>query len=308
MRIVKFMVAALVVVVIATIGFVYLAPEKATRFAFDVERQRAGLLRKQIELPGGLRYVYLEGGKGETLMLLHGFGANKDNFTRAARLLTPHYRVIMPDLVGFGESAHPQEADYSPQAQAVRLKALAQALGIKSLHLGGSSMGGQIALSYAALHPAEVKSLWLLDPAGIWTAPESELQKIIRETGRNPLMVKSEDDFVEVIAFVMSDPPFMPRPMLDVMAQERIQNFALEERIFEQIKADSVEKRVSGMVTPTLIVWGGNDRVINVATAEVLHKLMPNSKVVLMPGIGHLPMLERPEQSAEDYLRFRASL
>jgi pimeloyl-ACP methyl ester carboxylesterase len=96
--------------------------------------------------------------------------------------------------------------------------------------------------------------------------------------------------------------------MLDVMAKERIRNFALEERIFKQLGADSVEKRVTGLSTPTLIVWGEKDRVLNVGTAEVLHKLMPRSQVIVMPGIGHLPMIERPQQSADDYLRFRASL
>ena len=308
MRIAKLVAAALAVVVIAVVGFIYLAPEKATRFATNAERQRSGLVRKQVELPGGLLCVYLEGGQGEPLMLLHGFGADKDNFTRVARFLTPHFRVIVPDQIGFGESAHPQDADYAPIAQAVRLRALAQALGVQSLHLGGSSMGGHIALTYAALHPAEVKSLCLLDPAGVWTAPESELQKIIRETGHNPLMARSEDEFAGVLAFAMSDPPFIPRPMLNVMARERIQNFALEERIFKQLKADSVEERVTGMTTPALIVWGEKDRGINVATADVLHKLMPNSRVVIMPGVGHLPMIERPQQSSEDYLRFRSLL
>lgn len=305
MRTLKFIAAALAVVVIAAIGFVYLAPEKALRLAVDFDRQRSGLVRKQIDLPGGLRCVYLEGGAGEPLMLLHGFGADKDNFTRVARFLTPHYRVIAPDQIGFGESAHPQEADYAPIAQAERARALAQALGIRSLHLGGSSMGGQIALTYAALYPTEVKSLWLLDPAGVWTAPASEVRKIIEETGRNPLMARSEDEFGRVFAIVMSDPPFIPRPMLDVMARERIRNFALEDRIFKQVAADSVESRVTGLATPTLIVWGDKDRAINVATADVLHKLMPHSQVIIMPGIGHLPMVERPRQSAEDYLRFR---
>ncbi|MGZ5079439.1 MAG: alpha/beta fold hydrolase [Usitatibacter sp.] len=308
LRSVKFAVAALAVVVIAAIGFVYLAPEKALRLAVDFERQHAGLVRKQIDLPGGLRCVYLEGGEGEPLMLLHGFGADKDNFTRVARFLTPHYRVIAPDQIGFGESAHPQEADYSPTAQAERARALAQALGIRSLHLGGSSMGGQIALTYAALHPKEIKSLWLLDPAGVWSAPASEVRKIIEETGRNPLMARSEDEFGQVFAIVMSDPPFIPRPMLDVMARERIRNFALEDRIFKQVTADSVESRVTGLATPAFIVWGDKDRAIDVAAADVLHKLMPHSRVAIMPGIGHLPMIERPRQSAEDYLRFRASL
>ena len=308
MRIVKLALAALVLIVVGAVGFVYLLPEKATRFAIDAERWRSGLVRKGIDLPGGLRYAYLEGGQGEPLMLLHGFGANKDNFVRVARFLTPHYRLIVPDNIGFGESSHLPEADYAPPAQVERLRALARALGIKRLHLGGSSMGGHIAMTYAALYPTEVASLWLLDPGGVWSAPQSELRKIISETGRNPMLAKTEDEFAQLFSLVMSDPPFVLRPMLDVMARERIRNFTLEERIFKQLGADSVEERVTGLSTPALIVWGGQDRAIHVATAEVLHRLMPRSQVIIMPGIGHLPMIERPQQSADDYLRFRASL
>ena len=291
----------------AAVGFLYLAPETATRWAVASERKRAGLERKEIDLPGGLHYAYLEGGRGEPLMLLHGFGANKDNFVRVARFLTPHYRVVVPDHIGFGESAHPQDADYSPPAQAERLRALAQALGMQRLHLGGNSMGGQIALSFAALHPDDVRSLWLLDAAGVWSAPESEGRRIIRETGRNPLMARNEDEFAGIFAFVMNDPPFFPRPMLDVIAQERIRNFALEERIFEQLVADSIEARITGLAIPSLIVWGEQDRAVNVATADILHRLLPRSAVVVMPGVGHMPMLERPRQAAADYLRFRAN-
>lgn len=278
------------------------------RQALNAERSQAGLERKEIVLPDGLRYVYLEGGKGEPLLLLHGFGGNKDNFTRAARYLTPHYRVIVPDNIGFGESAHPPQADYTAAAQAKRLRTLAHALGAGNVHLGGNSMGGQIALTYAALYPDEVRSLWLLNPAGVWTATRSEAAKILIETGRNPLIVRNEREFVELFNFVMSEPPFVPRPILNVMAQERIRNVALEERIFMQIVEDSVEKKIAGLPTPALIVWGEQDRVIHVDTAAMLHKMMPRSQVIVMPGIGHLPMLERPQQSAEDYLKFRSAL
>ena len=169
-------------------------------------------------------------------------------------------------------------------------------------------MGGQIALTYAALHPDEVKSLWLLAPAGVWSAPESEMRKVVRETGHNPLMAKNEVEFAGVFSFVMTEPPYIPQPMLNVMAQERIGNFALEERILKQLGADSVEQRVTGLATPTLIVWGDRDRVLIPVSADILHKLMPHSQILMMPGIGHLPMLERPQPSAEDYLRFRAAL
>ena len=308
MRIIKVVLGLIIICILAGIGFLYLAPEKATKLAIDLERKRSGLTLKEITLPGELHYVYLEGGQGEPLVLLHGFGADKDNFTRVARFLTPHYRVIIPDHIGFGESSHPQNANYSAGVQAARIRTLAQALGITKLHLGGNSMGGHISMMYAALFPDEVNSLWLLDPGGVWSAPSSGLREIIVKTGENPLLARSEDEFAKIFAFVMADPPFIPRPMLNIMARERIHNYELEKRIFKEITADSAEKYVTGLKTPTLIVFGDKDRVINPATAEVLHRLMPRSEVIIMSGVGHLPMLEQPRQSADDYLKFRAAL
>jgi pimeloyl-ACP methyl ester carboxylesterase len=308
MRIVKTILVFIIICILAGIGFVYLAPQKATSLAIDMERMRSGLTRKEINLPNGIHYVYLEGGKGEPLILLHGFGANKDNFTRVARFLTPHYRVIIPDQLGFGESGHPHDADYSSSAQAARIRALAQALGITKVHLGGSSMGGQISMMYAFYYPDEVKSLWLIDPGGIWSAPKSEFYVLITKTGENPLMARNEDEFAKIFAFVMADPPFIPKPILNVMAQERIRNYDLEKRIMKEISSDSAEKYVTGLTTPALIVWGDKDRVISPATAEILHKMMPASEVIMMKGVGHLPMLEEPRQTAKDYLKFREAL
>jgi pimeloyl-ACP methyl ester carboxylesterase len=115
-------------------------------------------------------------------------------------------------------------------------------------------------------------------------------------------------EFAGVFAFVMSDPPYIPRPMLDVMAKRRADNFALEEKIFVQIRDDKLEERIKGLATPSLIVWGREDRAIHFGTAEVLHGMLPKSQVVILDHIGHLPMVEAPEQSAADYLAFRKSL
>jgi pimeloyl-ACP methyl ester carboxylesterase len=126
----------MVLLVVGVIGFVYLSPERATRFVVDAERQRSGLVRKEIDLPGGLHFVYLDGGQGEPLMLLHGFGANKDNFVRVARFLTPHYRVIVPDEIGFGDAALLRRGRLRPVRSGGTAAQLAQALGIKRIHLG----------------------------------------------------------------------------------------------------------------------------------------------------------------------------
>lgn len=308
MRIIKSVLLFVIVCVLAGVGFLYLAPQKATSLALDIERKRSGLERKEITISGDLHYVYLEGGKGEPLILLHGFGANKDNFTRAARYLTPRYRVIIPDHIGFGESSHPQDADYGALTQAVRIRTLLQTLGISKVHLGGSSMGGHIAMMYAFIYPDETQSLWLLNPGGIWSAPPGEIREIISRTGKNSLMAKNEDEFAEIFAFVMADPPFIPRPILNVMAQERISNYELEERILKQLNSDSAEKYVTNLKTTTLIVFGDKDRAIHPATADILHNLMPNSKVIMMKGLGHLPMIEQPRLAAKDYWKFREKL
>jgi pimeloyl-ACP methyl ester carboxylesterase len=242
-------------------------------------------------------------------VLLHGFGGNKDNFTRVARYLTPKYRVIVPDLLGFGESAHPQEASYAYEAQARRVHDFLQTLQLPGQpHLGGNSMGGGVALSYAAQYRGEVASLWLLDPAGLPEAPASELRQVIETSGRNPLLVSNEEEFAQLLAFAMSDPPFLPRAVMDVMARERIGNQALEKKIFWQIAPESLKPQVTGLATPALIVWGAEDRLLHPGTAELLHGLLAQSQVVVMPKVGHVPMVERPQESAQDYLRFREGL
>lgn len=308
MMIVLYSSAFVFVVIASLIALAYLAPEHAVKAALNATRKQSGLIRKEIALPNGLYYAYLESGQGEPLMLLHGFGGNKDTFTRVARFLVKRYRVIIPDIIGFGESAHPSQADYSLSAQVEQLRVLSQGLNLKSLHLGGNSMGGQIALLYAALYPTEVNSLWLLNPAVARSSFKSDVLKVITESDHNPLIARNVEEFQAVMALGMSKPPFIPKPMLKVLAQERIQNAALEERIFQKIINHSVEDQIRGMETPTLIVFGNQDRVIRIETANVLRQLLPNSKLVFVQNAGHVPMFEQPRQCANDYVSFRESM
>ena len=310
MKIVKAIAALVVVAVIGITGTVMVAPEGTAEFLVDVKRGLGDLEEKEITLPSGLTYVYLESENtdADTLVLLHGFGADKDNFTESAPYLKD-FHLIVPDHIGFGESSKPNPADYTPTAQAKRLHELFSELNLdRKIHMGGSSMGGHIAMTYAALYPAEVKSLWLLDPGGVWSAPKSEVMEIVEETGKNPLTAKTEDEFRDVFDIVMSEPPFVPGFVLDQMAKKRIDNFELEQDIFAQIKSDSVEERVTGLETPTLLVWGVEDRVLNVGATDVLEQLMQNVTTIKMEGIGHLPQLEAPKQTAEDLKAFIVGL
>jgi pimeloyl-ACP methyl ester carboxylesterase len=308
-KLILFVLLILVVGIAGLTGFLYLAPEAFTKMALEAGRRYAGLERKEITLPDGLRYVYLEGGKGEPLLLLHGFGTNKDNFVAIAPYLRDRYHLIIPDHIGFGESSKPLDADYRPDAQAAHLHALLQRLGIQGkVHVGGNSMGGMITLQYGHRYPDQTASLWLLDPAGMFSAPSTEFMKTALTSKNNPLQIKTTDDLAYLMSKATAKPMFIPRPMLDVFAREQIANKAVQDKVFADMMKSDIEKQIAGMSIPSLIVWGDQDQLVHPAGAEILHKLLPNSAVVIMPGIGHVPMMEAPEQSAVDYLRFRGSL
>jgi pimeloyl-ACP methyl ester carboxylesterase len=163
---------AALTIVLAVVVVYFAFPAAAFKFLLKAERSSAGLEQHSIKVDG-LHIEYLEGGQGDVVLLLHGFGANKDNWTRISKHITPHYRVIAPDLPGFGESSRQPDANYTIAAQADRVNAFVRTLGIQSFHLGGSSMGGNIAGVYAAQHPESVISLWLVAPGGVASADPS---------------------------------------------------------------------------------------------------------------------------------------
>lgn len=167
-------------------GVLYFVPATLLASVRTVERGLAGLSEHSVQVDN-LEIAYLEGGseKNPTLLLIHGFGADKDNWLRFARPLTERYHVVALDLPGFGDSSKPQQASYDVGTQAERVANFAAAIGVRRLHLAGNSMGGHIAALYAARHPEQVLSLALIDNAGVMPARKSELFEDL-ERGENP--------------------------------------------------------------------------------------------------------------------------
>ena len=276
------------------------------------ERNKSDLEAKALTLASGDKMTYLENSNlaGEPLLLIHGFGGNKDNFTRIADKLDD-YHLIIPDLLGFGDSSKPMAADYRSEAQAQRLHELLQAKGLASaIHVGGNSMGGSISVAYAALYPDNVKSLWLLDSAGFWSAGLFEAYQDATPDD-NPLVIDNTAQYFALFDLVMFDPPYIPKSVQAVFAQDNIANQELHKKILEQIVEDNVEERsktIAKHSIPTLIVWGERDNIIKPETAELMSELMPHAQVIMMPDVGHVPMIEAVKQTAEDYKNFREDL
>ena len=299
-------VALVVGLALAGLGVAFVRrPEPFLDAALGAARRAAKLETRRVRA-GDHEIAYLDGGAGEPLVLLHGFGANKDHWPPLAKQLAGRYRIIAPDVPGFGESEKHPELRYAIDDQVERIHAFVGALGLDRFHLGGNSMGGQLAAAYAARHPERVKSLWLLAPAGVATADPSELQSFLAR-GENPLLVRDAADFARLVRLCFAKPPYVPGPFQRVLAARSVAERPFNDKIFQDWLARPawLESRVEGLKVPTLVSWGAEDRVLHCSGAAILGRLVPAARIVVMPGVGHLPMMERPQECAGQFLDFQ---
>jgi len=273
----------------------------------DIERSRSDLERKSISVDN-FSWVYLESEEQSNkpvALLLHGFAAEKDNWTRMARFLED-YHVIIPDLPGHGETTFIAGELYGFDKQSLRLAKFIDALGLKQFHLVGNSMGGGIAALYAYRHPHKVLTLSLVDAVGFYGKEPSKLEKLIEANQPNPLIVRSKADMERLMNFAMEQVPFMPWPATDVLADRAMEREQANDQIFKQIYQEAEMAKHAGgfrhifqkLPMPTYVIWGEEDRVLDVSSVDEFFKYTPNVQVDILPQVGHAPMLEVPEQTA----------
>jgi len=292
------------VVIALAIGAIHVFRWPLFNFAIRAQRAKAKLEEKTAHIDGH-DVVYLDGGSGEPLILLHGFGANKDNWSQIAPLLTPHFRLIIPDLPGFGDSSRNSDARYGADEQLERLNSFIAELGLGAVHLGGNSMGGYLAGLYAARYPAKVKSQWLLAPAGVHAAEPSEYFQCI-ERGENPLLVDNTADFMRLVDMCFTKMPYVPKAFQRCLCERNIAERDFNEKIFRDVFTEPsvLEKELEGSTVKTQILWGDGDRILHPSGAGILGDTISGAQTIVMERMGHCPMLERPRETAALYLKF----
>ncbi|WP_100638076.1 alpha/beta fold hydrolase [Marinobacter salexigens] len=280
--------------------------------AIKFERSSAGLETSSIQV-GDLTIAYLknsDANDGDTIVLVHGFGANKDNWTRLARELTDDFNVYAVDLPGHGESSKPLDLGYSLADQVGHLSRILEALGIKEMHMMGNSMGGGITALYAATYPDQIKSAVLFNPAGILEYENDMVGLVL--AGDNPLIPSQPGDFERLMDFALEKRPFVPWPILGVLEEKAIANQAVNKVIFDAIADPDFEplfrSTIKDIEDPLLIVWGKEDRILDYRNGPVFQETIPGSQLVILDGIGHAPMIETPEESAQLFLEFAKPL
>ncbi|EPG67073.1 alpha/beta fold hydrolase [Leptospira wolffii] len=275
------------------------------RSRIGYERWSGDLERKELRL-GPWNWVYLEGGEGkEKILLVHGFGGDKDNWTRFAKRLTEDYTVIAMDLPGFGENERLQDEHYGIYEQVSRLDAFVKAVGWEKFHIVGNSMGGCISGVYASKYPEKVITLGLFAPSGVNSPEKSELAKNL-ENGKNNLVVNNPEEFQDLMKFIFVNPPSIPSFVASYFGERAVKNAEFNKLVFKDIRKEGfpLQENMGKIKAKTLVLWGDTDRVLSVSGAGVLEKGIRGSKKVILKDIGHVPMLEKPEEVAKIYKEF----
>jgi len=277
--------------------------------AVHAEATAYGLREGHVDV-GDATLSVLEGGPADApaVVLVHGYSADRVVWTRFAKHLVSDHRVVVPDLAGHGASGFTTGAGYSAPAQAERVVALMDRLGIERAHIAGNSMGGFVAATVAVQHPDRVESLLLSDAVGVESPVPSEADEQIR-AGRNPFLLDDVSSFPAFYAMTMARPPFLPRFLRAALAEDYVARRDQLAEIFDDFYGvGTLDDRLGEITAPTLVMWGEQDRLVHPSTAQAWVDGIPGARLLRYPNSGHMPMLEEPRRTATDYRAFLAAI
>ncbi len=242
-----------------------------------------GAESRRVTVAGNRVHYYAEGpAQGQVVVLVHGLGGRAEDWRELAPYLAKAgYRVYLPDLIGYGRSARPAEFSYSVPDEAAAVVKFMDALGLKQVDLGGWSMGGWIVQRIASEHPERVKRLMVFDSAGLHDKPAWDTRLF---TPANP------DELDQLDALLIPHPPkvpaFVARDILRISRQRAwVIHRALETMLTGR---DATDDLLPQLKMPVLIAWGAEDHITPLSQGERMHSLVPQSKLEVFPGCGHL--------------------
>ncbi len=295
------------IILVGILSFTGFSSQKLYNVAMAYERYNAGLETKSLTLDFG-EIVYAENDvkSAVTLVLIHGFGGNKDTWNWVVPKWNDKYHVVVVDLPGHGESVSKKTLDYTITTQAERLYKFLEAKKLKDFYLLGHSMGGAIALRFAGNHVDKLKALILIDSMGM-EQTKSDGVKLVEKSDKNPLYdVCTKERLQTLLDYSMHKPPYIPDIIKDALLEEKCSRRDLEKVLYEDMYKDvcclnDIAKTID---LPTLILWGEKDRMTHIDNAALFHDTIKGSQLVIFKETGHVPILEHPEQTAEAIEKF----
>lgn len=306
-RIALLVLAAAALLGAGLIAWLWRDPYALIRAEFVRQRMVAGLTIASVQVGDHRwRYVHTADAPADapTIVMVHGFTGSKENWYPLALHLKGRYRLLIPDLPGWGDSQRSEDADYGYLAQADRLADFIQALSPdQQVVLLGHSMGGGIATLTAARYPDRVARLGLLDAAGVRFADNRFGQQVL--DGRNPFAVTDAASLQRYVDTVFHDPaakPWLPWPASAAYIGKRRGDAAFEQRVLDGIGrgefAFAPGSVASHIRQPTLLLWCREDAVIDHSAMGLYAERIPQAMQVLLEGCGHMSLVEQPDAVA----------
>jgi len=251
----------------------------------------------------GHKIAYYESGKGSAVILIHGLGADSRHWAANVDALSQSFRVIALDQIGYGQSDKPLMR-YTIENFADYLHGFMVEAKIPKASLVGNSLGGWVALDFAIRHPQRVEKLVLVDAAGLRPAaalkmPGGELKHL------SPLSIRWFFDLME------ANKEWATTDLGPNAFERHVQNgdsYTVASSVAEMATGNEFEDKKLGKVrAPTLIIWGRDDMLIPIAMGEQFHKEIAHSKMTLIEGTGHIPMVGKPAEFNEAVEKFLSS-
>jgi pimeloyl-ACP methyl ester carboxylesterase len=256
---------------------------------------------KFIQIDGN-KIRYLESGDSKkTLVLIHGLGASAERWNQVIPLFAEKYRVVVPDLIGFGYSDKPL-VDYTIEFFSKFLEKFLIASDIVCPYLIGSSLGGQISAEYTASHPKDVDKLILVSPSGVMKQSTPALDAYImaalypnNQSAKNAfeLMEGSGKNIDDKIVNGFVERMQLPNAKLAFMST-----------ILGLKNAELITKKLQSIIVPTLIIWGCDDPVIPIKHLDEFVSSIKDCRFYRMDGCGHTPYVQDPTNFSSVVLNF----
>ena len=244
-------------------------------------------------------------GKGDPVLLIHGFGASSYSWRYVIEPLAQKYRVITIDLKGFGESPKPRDDQYSVYEQARLVRNFILENKLENLHIIGHSYGGGVALAtsiyLSTSHPDLQKSLILMDSIA-YPQDLPSFVKILATPILGSLIIYAIPNTFQVrnlLKKVYFNDNLIPQNAVDHYADNLSKpnaKYATLTSVRQMLPADlqQFSENYANLTIPTLIIWSKEDEIVPLAVGERLHKNLPNSKLIILNNVGHAAQEEEP--------------
>ncbi|MCI0487117.1 MAG: alpha/beta hydrolase [Blastocatellia bacterium] len=250
----------------------------------------------------GAKIHYKEAGTGPVVILLHGLGGDMSNWAPTVDALAKHYRVIVPDQIGFGRSDKPF-INYRVATLVDFLNGLYKELKIERASLVGNSLGGFTATLFALTHPEKVERLVLVDAAGYGVPKETDPRAF---DALNPSTRAAVRQILSLIFY--NKELYTSDAAVDMFFARKMaagDGYTIQRFIESILRGEDVlDGRLSAIKQPTLIVWGREDLLTPLASGERFKKDIPGSELVIIEKCGHVPQLEQAAQFNSIVLNF----